>query len=179
MNAGAKMLRSLMLVGILAGVVAAEGSARACTNDIDCPGNAACGGDVCDYSTGTPTCKPAGGAAKGQDGWCAAATDCKCMAQGAVCNAPYCSFTTPQASGTAGASGGTAGTAGTAGSGGSTSAGGSGGSSTGTAGTGGAGPTKSSSSGGCSVASSTSGGFAALLGLALVAGGLARRRRRA
>ena len=180
MNAGAKMFRSLMLAGIL--IAAATSVARAagvdkdpCVNDIDCAATPQCGGEVCDF-IGTQKCIAATGAP--QTGWCTVSTDCKCMAQGAVCNAPYCSFTTPQASGTAGASGGTAGTAGAAGSGGSTSAGGSGGSSTGTAGAGGTAP-KSSSSGGCSIASSTSGGFATLLGLALVAGGLVRRRRRA
>ncbi|HVR01930.1 MAG TPA: MYXO-CTERM sorting domain-containing protein [Polyangia bacterium] len=104
-------------------------------------------------------CKPAGGANKG---WCTTDTDCKCHAMGATCSANYCTFTTPPASGSAGAAGSGAG------------------GSTGTAGSGTDGGTMpASSSSGCSVASSTSGGFGALVGLALVAGRLVRRRRRA
>jgi MYXO-CTERM domain-containing protein len=186
MNAGAKMLRSLLLAGIVTTVVAFASPARAgCVNDVDCP-DTACGGQVCDYSSGTPTCMPAGTGSKGSDGWCTMAngdSDCKCKALGAKCSGLYCTFTRPSdapASGTAGASGGTAG-AGTAGA-------GTAGASGGTAGTSGtAGKAPAPSSGGCSVASSgassgassTSGGFAALVGLALVAGRLVRRRRRA
>ena len=52
MNAGAKLLRSSMLAGIL--VSAGAGAARAaanpasCTNDIDCVATPTCGGEVCD-----------------------------------------------------------------------------------------------------------------------------------
>jgi pilus assembly protein FimV len=182
MNAGAKMLRSLMLAGIL--ISAAAGVARAgtdkspCVNDTDCGATPQCGGDVCNFSTGI--CEPATASGSGQEGWCTAgdpnagADDCKCKAQGAKCSGFYCTFTVPPAGGgTAGASG-TAGTTGTAGTSGTAGATGTAGASTADGGT-----KSSSSSGGCSVAPSTSGGFAAFLGLALVAGGLVRRRRRA
>ena len=84
MNAGSKMIRPLMLAIVLVGVVAFSSAARAaCVNDDDCP-NSACGGDVCDYSSGTPTCKPAGTGTKGQDGWCTTTANCKCKALGAT-----------------------------------------------------------------------------------------------
>src|SRR5450432_1554879 len=85
MNAGAKMFRSLLLAGVLvfvgAGAAHAAANPTMCTNDIDCVATPSCGGDVCDYSTQPPTCKPAGGAAKAQDGWCDPThgdADCKC-----------------------------------------------------------------------------------------------------
>ena len=171
MNAGAKLLHSTVLVGLLAAFLATEGTARAaCVNDIDCP-DTACGGQVCSYAGATPTCVPAGTGQKGMDGWCTAANgdnDCKCKALGAKCETVYCTFTKPSDAPASGA-GGTTGSAGS-------SAGGS----TGTAGSGTDGGTKpASSSSGCSVASSTSGSLGALVGLALVAGRLVRRRRRA
>ena len=179
MNAGAKMLRSLMLAGIListaAGVARAAGTdTTPCVNDTDCGATPGCGGKVCDFF-GTKTCITAMGG--GQEGWCTMDSGCKCQSEGATCAAGYCSFTLPKDAGT---STGAAGTTAAGGSGGTTAAGGSGGT-TAAGGAGGTAP-KSSSSGGCSVASSnassTSGGFAAIFGLALVAGGLVRRRRR-
>jgi len=186
MNAGAKMFRSLMLAGVLvlvgAGAAHAAANPATCINDVDCIATPTCGGDVCDYNAGT-ICNPAGGATKGHDGWCDPShgdADCKCKALGAKCVGVYCTFTKPSdapASGAAGASGGTAG-AGTAGAG--TAGAGTAGASGGTAGASGtAGKAPAPSSGGCSVASSTSGGFAALVGVALIAGRLVRRRRRA
>ena len=81
---------------------------------LDCPG-AACGGQVCDWSSGTLACAPAGSKeSQGTDGECATNADCKCAAQGAVCRAPFCSFTLPPDAG----AGGTAGTAGASGAGG-------------------------------------------------------------
>jgi MYXO-CTERM domain-containing protein len=192
MNAGNKMLRPLLLAGILlaasAGVARAAANPTMCANDIDCIATPSCGGDVCDYGAGE-TCQPAGGASKGHDGWCDPThgdDDCKCKALGAKCVGVYCTFTKPSdapsggagttgtaGAGTTGAAGaGTAGTPGTAGTTGTAGA-----STTGAAGTG---ASSSSSSGGCSVTStSTSGGLAALVGLALVAGRIVRRRRRA
>jgi MYXO-CTERM domain-containing protein len=178
------MLRPLMFAGLL--VAAAAGVAHGagtnldpCNNDIDCAATPECGGEVCDYPSGMH-CKPAGTGTKGMDGWCTHDSDCKCYAQGARCNSNlfYCSFTKASdapASGGGGASGGTAGTAGTSGTAGSSAGGSTGTAGAGTAG-GGPGP-KTSSSGGCSVAGAGSGGLA-LFGLALVAGGLTRRRRR-
>lgn len=178
MNAGSKMLRSLTLAGIVAGFVTFAGPAQAvdnpasCTNDVDCIADPACGGSLCDWDSGL-ICKPSGTPNKG---WCMADTDCKCHSTGATCDLTihHCSKTTASA-GTAGASGGTAGASG------GTAGAGTAGASGGTAGTSGsAGAAPAPSSGGCSVASSaTSGGLAALVGLALVAGRLVRRRRRA
>jgi pilus assembly protein FimV len=179
------MLGSLMLAGVLiaavSGVAHAAANPAMCTNDTDCVATPQCGGDVCNFGTNPPTCAPATMSGSGSEGWCTS-TDpnggddgCKCKAQGAHCVLTYCSFTVPPPSGAAGSSGaaGATGAAGSTGAAGATGAAGS----TGAAGAGG---TKtSSSSGGCSIASSTSGGFAALVGLALVAGGLVRRRRRA
>jgi hypothetical protein len=193
MNARNKMLRSLMLAGLVAGVLFASGAARAatnpasCVNDIDCVATPECGGDVCTYTGANPmTCVAAGGSPKGSDGWCDSThgdNDCKCKALGAKCTGIYCSFTKPSqapATGAAG-SGGGAGATGAAGSatGAAGSTTGAAGSTTGAAGATGAAGTGTSgggSSGGCAVAAS-SGGFAAvgLLGLALV---VARRRRR-
>ena len=146
------MIRLSFLVG-LACLLAAAGNARAasCNVDTDCTGNAACGGDICDFYTQPPACKPAGGHPNGMDGWCTVDTDCKCHAQGATCTGVYCSFTVPD--------GGT--TTGTGGSGGSTGSAGS-----------------SGGGGGCSVAGGTAvDGSFALAGLGLVTA-LARRRRR-
>jgi MYXO-CTERM domain-containing protein len=176
MNAGAKMFRSLMLAGILisavTGVAHAATDPVTCTNDIQCVAVPGCGGEVCDFIN-TQKCIAATGAA--QTGWCTVTSDCKCASLGATCELGYCTFTTPP---DGGASTGTAGTTAAGGAGGTTAAGGSGGS-TAAGGAGGTGPKPSSSSSGCSVASSsTSGGFAAIFGLALVAGGLVRRRRR-
>lgn len=143
-----------------------------CTNDIDCVATPACGGDVCDWGTSPPKCKAAGSQPKGDDGWCAVDADCKCKGLGAKCSAPYCTFTKPSdAPATGGA--GTTGAAGTgSGAGGTTGAAGTG--TTGAAGT----STSGGSSGGCAVASSSTGGLGLLVGLALVAGRVVRRRRR-
>jgi len=179
-------------VSVLAGLVCllASGGARAqgCLNDIDCP-DAACGGQVCDYSTGTPTCKAAGTQPKGQDGWCSQDSDCKCASLGAKCDSTlvYCTFTLPsQAPGAAnGGHGGSAGAAGATGTGGAAGATGAAGASaqgTGGAGTAGhAGGGDGGSSGGCSIAGASRLGDA--LGCTLLASlGLAAaifRRRRA
>jgi hypothetical protein len=119
----------------LAAVVCSPAPARAaCVTDLDCPG-AACGGQVCDWSSGTLACAPAGSKeSQGADGECATNADCKCAAQGAVCRAPFCSFTLPPdagAAGTAGAAGASGasggGSSGKAGSGAGGAAGGGGG----------------------------------------------------
>src|SRR5262245_53217101 len=82
-----------------------------CTNDIDCPNGATCGGDVCQWdSAGNHTCVAAGTNATGSDGWCTADTDCKCMAEGATCATIHCTFT-QSTSGSAGS--GSAGTSST------------------------------------------------------------------
>jgi MYXO-CTERM domain-containing protein len=158
-----------MAVGFAAAVFAFAGTARAvdnpasCTNDIDCIATPNCGGDLCDWDNGLKC----GAVTAANKGWCMADTDCKCHAQGATCDMTihHCTKVT--------SSTGSAGTTGSAGSG----SGGSG--SAGTTGTAGSGTTSSGSSGGCSVATSTSGGLGALVGLALVAGRIVRRRRRA
>jgi hypothetical protein len=174
MNAGVKMFRSLMLLGAVAALFAFEGAARAaCVNDVDCTTGPSCGGDVCDYSTGTPTCKAAGTQPQGSDGWCAHDSDCKCMGQGATCAVPYCTFTKPQ-TGSGGSSGTDAGAAGSGAAGAGAAGAGAAGSATTTDG-----GTKSGSSSGCAVGGSGSGGLATLVGLGLVVAGLARRRRRA
>lgn len=157
---------------------AREASALSCVNDIDCP-NPACGGEVCDW-TKQLTCQPAGGAEAGKDGWCTTDSDCKCMGMGAVCHAPYCTFTLPKSGGATGGASGTA-TGGASG----TASGGSSGTASGGAsgtGTGGASPPKDSGgSSGCAIAGSPASGVAgtlagiALLGLAL--GARSRRRR--
>jgi hypothetical protein len=64
-----------------------------CVNDIDCVATPACGGDICSYYSGIPTCQPAGQQPAGSDGWCTTDADCKCHAQGARCNGIFCSFT--------------------------------------------------------------------------------------
>lgn len=74
----------------------------ACFKDTDCPG-AACGGEVCNWNKTHPVpvgdrvfvCNPAGTSPQGRDGWCVTDADCKCRGLGAVCVAPYCSFTRP------------------------------------------------------------------------------------
>ena len=79
----ARKLNWMLLVGVVF-LCAARGAGAAtnptsCVNDIDCIATPQCGGDVCDYSGTTQTCKPAGGATKGMDGWCTVDSDCKCM----------------------------------------------------------------------------------------------------
>jgi hypothetical protein len=72
-----------------------------CFNDTDCP-NSSCGGEVCNWTKAHPqpvgdkvfVCDPAGLQPAGRDGWCTRDENCKCIAQGARCIAPYCSFTT-------------------------------------------------------------------------------------
>src|SRR6185295_15559791 len=163
-----KMFLSVAAAAFL--VVLSAGSARAvdnpasCTNDIDCVATPACGGDLCDWDQGLH-CKPAGGLNKG---WCMTDTDCKCKAAGAHCTAEFhCTITQAASAGAAGTGGGAAGTGSATGAAGT-------GSGTGAAGTGGGG----GGGGGCSIAASSAGGLGALLGLAIFAGGLARRRRR-
>ncbi len=75
-------------------------SGAACFNDIDCPGSA-CGNEVCNWTKTAAApigmkaflCNPAGTQPKGLDGWCTTDADCKCLAQGAKCRAPFCTFT--------------------------------------------------------------------------------------
>jgi MYXO-CTERM domain-containing protein len=179
MKVVAKVLGWSLLAALLtvsgSNVAQAQGTDKdPCTNDIDCAATPACGGKTCDWDQGMK-CMPAGGLNKG---WCTVDADCKCKGQGAKCDGVYCTFTTPPASGAAGtgAAGSSTGAAGTGAAGSTTGAAGS---TTGAAGTGAAGTGSSSSGGGgCSVGAVSSGGIGALLGLALVAGGLARRRRR-
>jgi len=182
----ATALKCLAIAGALSIVmVSSRAEATACLNDIDCP-EPACGGQVCDYNKGM-TCQPAGGAAKGSDGWCTTDSDCKCMGMGATCVGVYCSFTTPPAGGSGGANGGSGGasaTGGSSASGGASASGGTTGASggtTGATGSGGAasGPTSSNSnsSGGCSVSGSGSASVIGMLfGLSVL--GLRRFRRR-
>ncbi|HMF42239.1 MAG TPA: hypothetical protein VKQ32_16305 [Polyangia bacterium] len=160
MTVSARTLTWLVFNCILVGVVslcvarsaAAATNPTSCANDIDCIATPQCGGDVCVYSATSMTCQPAGGAAKGADGWCTVDTDCKCMGQGAKCVFPYCTFTRACDAPDAGPCG----------------AGGSGGGTSGGSGGGGG--------GGCSVAGSHAGvGWAALL---CVAGLIVARRRR-
>jgi MYXO-CTERM domain-containing protein len=182
MKAVAKMLGWSLLAALLtvtgSGVAQAQGTDKdPCTNDIDCGATPACGGKTCDWDQNMK-CMPAGGANKG---WCTVDSDCKCAGMGAKCDGVYCTFTTPKATGAAGT--GATGAAGTGAAGSATGAAGSAtgaaGSTTGAAGATGAAGTGSGGGGGggCSVGAS-SGGLGALLGLALVVGGLARRRRR-
>ena len=152
----------MLLTGIAflfaAGTALAQSNPASCVNDVDCIANPACGGDVCDWGAGM-TCKPAGTAAKGMDGWCTTTDDCKCKAMGATCVNAYCTFTRPCDAPGAAACG-------------STGTGGSG--STGSAGTSGGGD---SGGGGCSVgATAPAMGSALLVGLGLLA--FSRRRRR-
>jgi len=154
MTVSARTLRWLLLAGIVSLCGARSASAQTpmhCTNDIDCTGNAACGGDICDWAdTVNPmTCKAAGTHPAGMDGWCMADTDCKCHGIGATCGANFsCTFTRPCE-----ADGGTC-------TGGGTDGGGGGG----------------GGGGGCTVAGSTAGfGWGALLA---VAGLIVSRRRR-
>jgi len=111
-------VRSVRRVGVAGALVlaallfGARGAVAACASDMDCPGTA-CGGQVCDWTTGTPACVPAGSKwPQGVDGECATTADCKCAAEGAVCFSPFCSFTLPPDGGAAGAAGTTGGTGG-------------------------------------------------------------------
>jgi len=155
---------SLLFLAAVAALLTARSAAAAtnptmCANDIDCVATPQCGGDVCDYNTIPPMCKPAGSAAKGSDGWCTTDTDCKCHGEGATCpNHIFCTFTLPCDAPDAGPCG----------------AGGSGGGTSGSDGGGGSGG--GGGGGGCNVAGSDAAiGWAALLG---VAGLIAARRRR-
>jgi len=129
---------------------------------------------------------------QGADGECATTADCKCAPQGAICRAPFCSFTLPPdagaggSTGTAGASGAGGGPSGTGGSGagGASAAGGGagsgrGGSSATTGGASGAGG--ASRGGGCLIAGGPPGrpddGGLWLLGAALASQATRRRRR--
>src|SRR2546429_329369 len=87
----------LFLLAMFASTLATRKAyAQACTNDIDCTANTACGGEVCDWVTAPiMTCKAAGSQPKGSDGWCATTADCKCKNLGATCNGINCSFTRP------------------------------------------------------------------------------------
>lgn len=170
---------------LFASTAFAEG--EPCYNDTDCP-NPACGGDVCNWAKQSATpdgmkvfyCQPAGGAAKGADGWCTTDDNCKCKGQTAKCVGTYCSFTkasdAPAGGGGTGAGGTGAGGTGTTAAGTGTTAAGTG---TTAAGTGSTTPPKEDS-GGCSVGSSQNSGVATM---ALVLGALglgvtlARRRR--
>ena len=80
---------------VLLSFLLVEGVAAAainCTNDTDCGGNT-CGGMVCQWSASGHNCVPAGTDPQGSDGWCTTTANCKCMAQGATCAAPHCTFT--------------------------------------------------------------------------------------
>jgi len=151
---------------------AQDASADECQVDTDCPGDKSCGGPVCDWyvSPAGHKCVPAGSKKAGSDGWCnGAATDCKCMAEGAKCVGVGCTFTVKPAGGTGGSSGGTGGSAGTGGT-----------DSTGSAGTATA-AAPPADSGGCAIASIPAAGLGSaglLVGLGAIAFG-ARRRRRA
>jgi len=171
-------------------------AATSCQNDTDCP-NAACGGQVCDYTMNL-TCQPAGVATKGSDGWCTTDANCKCMGLGATCVYPYCTFTTPGeapggGTGAGGAAAGTGGASASAGTGGATSAG-TGGATAATGGKSGSGGATSTSdagttvsvssrgsSGGCSLVGGEAPALAASsMAFLLIAGlGVVRRRRRA
>jgi len=170
----ATMVRWSFLAGLACLLAAGKARATSCVNDVDCPGNAACGGDVCNYATGTPTCAPAGTGPKGTDGWCTTNADCKCASLGATCTSDgvYCTFTKPS---DAPGAGGTTGTGGSTGIGGTSGSGGS----TGNAGApGSAGSGTSSGGGGCTVAGSgPRGGTFALATAALIAASIRRRRR--
>jgi MYXO-CTERM domain-containing protein len=80
-------LRDLTSPADLAGM-----TPMSCDHDTQCPG-AACGGQVCQWPA--MTCVAAGGTAAGVDGWCNTTDDCKCKAEGAVCNQAtfHCTFT--------------------------------------------------------------------------------------
>jgi len=182
-------IRCSVLAGLVCLLVSGSARAQSCLNDIDCP-DTACGGQVCDYTTGTPTCKAAGSQPKGMDGWCSQDSDCKCASLGAKCTSSlvYCTFTLPSqapganggdgggAAGSSGATGGTAGAAGATGTGGASAQGTGGSGAAGQAGSGGG------SSGGCSIAGASKLGDAlgctlfASLGLAAA---IVRRRRAA
>ncbi len=167
------------LVGSVSLFVASSALAEgeACYNDIDCPGTA-CGDAVCNWSkqAATPVgkmvfaCNPAGSQPDRQDGWCTTDADCKCAGQGAVCKAPYCTFTKPKPGGAGGTgAGGVTGTAGSA-----TTAG------TGTAGTptGGTGSKPAEESSSCSVSVPGGANTGLALGVGLIGLGLAFARRR-
>ena len=192
MKRRAIVIRCSVLAALVCLLASGGARAQSCVNDVDCP-NAACGGEVCDYSTGSPTCKAAGSQPKGMDGWCTQDSDCKCASLGAKCDQSlvFCTFTKPSDAPGAGNGGhggsGSAGATGTGGSsvgsGGATGAGGS--STQGTGGAGAAGHAGSSdggSSGGCSIAGASTSSealgcaFLASFGLAAV---ILRRRRAA
>ncbi len=164
----ATLVRWSVLAGLAGLLVAgrAQAAPTPCKVDLDCP-NAACGGEVCVYSSGLSMCVPANtsGQSGVNDGWCASAdggaevdSNCKCASMGAKCAGFFCTYTIPQ-------SGGTGGTTGTGGTGTGT-----GGSGTGTAGTGGGG----GGDGGCSIVGAPSLAGAGA-GLALLAAVLLRR----
>jgi MYXO-CTERM domain-containing protein len=161
MTARSIRMMLFLLTTFACAFVARNAFAQSCTNDDDCP-NAACGGDVCDWSMQPPSCKPAGTATKGTDGWCTTTDNCKCKGVGATCGVANCTFTRACE-----ADGGTC-AAGGSGGGGSTG--------TGTAGTSGGG---GGGGGGCSVAGNGDAGSWSLLVAAfgLVALRRARRRR--
>jgi len=179
-------IRCSVLAALVCLLTSGGARAQSCVNDVDCP-NAACGGEVCDYSTGTPTCKAAGSQPKGMDGWCTQDSDCKCASLGAKCDRSlvFCTFTKPSdapgagngghGGGSGGSAGATGGTVGSAGAGRSSAQG------TGGAGAAGhAGSSDGGSSGGCSIAgASTPGealGYGLLASLGLAAAVFRRRR---
>src|SRR3954464_4497999 len=128
-------LSSLFLAAVAAlstaRTAAAQSNPTSCVNDIDCTATPQCGGDVCDYSTVPPMCKPAGSQPKGSDGWCSTDAHCKCQGQGATCMGPFCTFPRPCGAPDAGPCGaggsGGGGTSGSDGGGGSGGGGGGGG----------------------------------------------------
>jgi hypothetical protein len=172
-----QMLRWMWTVGAATALLGSAKGAQAldeCQVDTDCMQDMVCGGFVCSWTV-DPSGHKCVAATTKDKGWCNGAdTDCKCMGEGAKCQAPYCTFTQSKVVGTGGAGG--AGGSGTTGTGGS----GTGGTGT-TSGSGGtaANPAPASSSSSCSISSVPArglGSVGALVGVAALA--FATRRRR-
>jgi hypothetical protein len=167
MSSSGKKLGWSLIAGLcllLSGRAFAASNPATCMNDIDCVATPQCGGDVCNFNVTPHVCAPAGGSAKGSDGWCSKDSDCKCMAESAKCNIVYCSFTkaSDAPAGTGGSSAGT------------------GGSSAGTGGTSGGtdGGTSSSGSSGCALAGGSPAALSLIAGLGLIGFAVRRRSRR-
>jgi hypothetical protein len=193
------MQRPIVWTGIAGALFASTWAAPAlalCTNDVDCP-TATCGGEVCEWPA--HTCMPAGTSAQGSDGWCTTDTDCKCMGEGATCQAAssHCTFTLPSDGGVAATDAevsGSSSSGAVTGSSGGYSSGGATGSSSGSGMTGGgsssgevlpdadvsSGSTSSTNSGGCSIGATKSApsGWATGLACLACAAAIGRVRRR-
>ncbi|HEY7371569.1 MAG TPA: hypothetical protein VIF57_05270 [Polyangia bacterium] len=181
---GAAKIRWTLLAGLVALLAAGRAQAQTitCQTDLDCPGTG-CGSQVCYKSSGGSMCVEPNtvGVSGAGDGWCASPdggamvdTNCKCHAQGAICDGFSCSFTIPP-------DGGTTGTGGTGGGGGSGKGGSTGTGGSGTGGSGGAAAGTSGGSGGggggCSLAGAPS-AFGSTGAALLLAALLMRRRSR-